>query len=86
MNYTVLWRQLAESELAKMWARAANPEAVADAADAANRLLRDLADELGESRDRAARRIWFQRPLCLLYEIDAIAKGVRVAAVKWVGH
>ncbi len=61
------------------------PDAVADAVDAVNRILRDAAHEQGESRDRATVRVWFHPPLCLHFQIDEIAKVVYVNAVKWIG-
>lgn len=85
MNFTVLWRRRAETGFVRLWARAADPQQVLEAADVVNRLLRDSAHELGESRERATRRLWFQRPLCVAYEIDEAAKIVYVAAVQWVG-
>ena len=85
MNFTVYWRPAAESQLRRIWRNAANVEAVADAADAVNRILRDAAHEQGESRDRPTLRVWFHPPLCLHFEIDAAAKIVFVTRVKWVG-
>jgi hypothetical protein len=41
MNYTVRWLRPAEAKLRALWLRAADPEVIADAADAVNRLLRD---------------------------------------------
>jgi plasmid stabilization system protein ParE len=86
MNFTVYWRPRAEAQLRAIWRTESNREAVADAADAVNRLLQTSAHELGESRERGTRRIWFQQPLCVVYEIDAVAKVVYVSAAKWVGH
>ncbi len=47
MNFTVYWRPAAEAQLRRIWRDAANVEAVADAADAVNRILRDAAHEQG---------------------------------------
>jgi hypothetical protein len=86
MNYAVRWWPLAEAELRRMWARALNPEAVADAADDANRVLGADPTGLGESRGSPARRIWFQRPLCLPFVIDEPNRAVYVADVRRVGY
>jgi hypothetical protein len=85
MNYTVRWSPFAEAKLRWLWLRAFDKEAVAELADTANRLLRDRPFDLGESRERADRRLWFHRPLCVAFRIDDSAKVVYVAAVKWVG-
>lgn len=86
MNFTVYWRPDAELQLVQMWEDAADANAIADAADAVNRLLRDAAHEQGESRDRATLRLWFHPPLCVFFEIDELAKVVYVNAVKWIGN
>lgn len=85
MNYAVAWWPLAESQLAVLWKSAPDPEVVADAADAVNRLLAAGPSGLGESRGSPARRLWFHRPMCVLYVIDEPNHVVFVAAVAWVG-
>lgn len=85
MNYTVRWLPPAEAKLRALWLRAADSEAIADAADAVNRLLRDAPFDHGESRARADDRVWFHPPLCVRFLIDDMAKIVYVAAVRWVG-
>lgn len=86
MNFAVYWRAYAERQLRVLWRLEPDRQGLADAMDAVNRLLRDSAHEQGESRDRPTRRLWFQRPLCVLYEIDEAAKVVYVAGVRWVGN
>lgn len=85
MNFTVYWRPDAEVQLRQLWADAENPEILADATDAVNRVLRESAHEQGESRDRPTLRLWFHPPLCVFFEIDAAAKVVYVNSVKWIG-
>ena len=85
MNYTVVWRRRAEAQLAALWLRAANKEAIAGYAEQIDRILaRNPADQ-GESRVGNT-RVWFHRPLCVLFQIDETAKRVIVMAVKWVGR
>jgi hypothetical protein len=48
MNYTVRWLPPAEAKLRWFWARALVKEAVAEIADAVNRLLRDRPFDLGD--------------------------------------
>ena len=85
MTYTVVWRPAAKAQLVRLWTTAVDREAVADAMDDANRLLRDRPFDLGESRDQAAHRVWFQRPLLILALIDDTAGVVYVGGVRWVG-
>ena len=85
MNYRVTWWPLAERQLRALWAQAPDQDAVADAADDVNRVLGTDPNGRGESRGSASRRLWFQRPLCVLYVIDEPNKAVYVAAVRWVG-
>jgi len=85
MNYTVRWLRPAEVKLRALWLRAADPEVIADAADAVNRILRDAPFDQGESRGRADHRVRFHHPLCVRFLIDDAAKVVYVAAVRWIG-
>ncbi len=85
MNFTVYWRPRAQVQLAKMWDQIGDTDAVEDAADAVNRILRDAAHEQGESRDRPTRRLWFHPPLCVHFEIDSTAGVVYVNDIQWVG-
>ncbi|MCI0703706.1 MAG: hypothetical protein L0241_21730 [Planctomycetia bacterium] len=64
MNYTVRWLRPAEAKLQALWLRAADPEVIAEAADAVNRILRDNPFDQGESRGRADHRVWFH-PRCV---------------------
>lgn len=86
MSFAVLWWPLAERHLTELWDLAPDPEAVADAADDVNRALASDPAGLGESRGSPVRRVWFQRPLCVPYNVDAPRATVYVAAVKWVGE
>lgn len=86
MNFTVRWLPAAEAKLRWLWTRSLLKEAVAEAADTANRLLRDRPFDLGESRERADLRVWFHRPLFVRFLIDDAAKIVYVAGVWWVGE
>jgi hypothetical protein len=69
-----------------MWERAQVPELIADVADNVNRLLTVNAHELGESRETPARRLWFHRPVCVLFVVDTVNCIVYVAAIRWIGY
>lgn len=84
MNYQVLWRKRAEDQLASMWLRAADKELLRDCSESVDRILGRDPLAQGEARHGNA-RLWFYRPLCVLYQIDDPSKTVRVAAIKWVG-
>jgi plasmid stabilization system protein ParE len=85
MNYRVVWRRRAESQLAALWLRAANKDAVAGYAEQVERILQRNPADQGESRAGNV-RIWFHRPISVLYEIDEGDKRVTVMAIKWVGR
>lgn len=86
MNYTLLWLPRAETQLLGLYIRAADKDILAASSARIEEILaRDPTDH-GESRETLARRIWFYRPLCLYYAVDASAKVVYVVGVKWVGR
>jgi pantothenate kinase-related protein Tda10 len=85
MNYTVVWRREAESQLIAHWIRAANKEAIAGYVDQIDRILARDPSNQGESRNVNTRLAFF-RPLCVRYHMDETAKRVTVLAIKWVGR
>ena len=50
MRFTVIWRPSAEQKLAEIWTDADDRQAITDAADAIDVLLRTRPTEVGESR------------------------------------
>ena len=84
MNYRVLWRIRAEAQLASLWLRAADKDALTDCSEAIDRILARDPHSQGEGRQGNA-CLWFYRPLCVLCLVDDPAKTVHVAAIKWVG-
>jgi plasmid stabilization system protein ParE len=68
MKYTVLWRPLAEQQLARLWTEALDRDAVAAAADKIDDLLRRDPQKWSESRSGAT-RIIFVQPLVALFEL-----------------
>jgi hypothetical protein len=85
MSYTVVWRQRAETQLARHWIRAANKDAFSGYVEQVERILARNPAEQGESRENSY-RLWFHRPLQVLFQIDEPNKIVRVAALGWVGR
>jgi hypothetical protein len=85
MNYTVVWRKRAENQLTALWLRAANKDAVAGYAEQIERILQRNPTDQGESRAGHV-RLWFHRPISVLFQIDEAAKRVTVMAIKWVGR
>jgi hypothetical protein len=85
MNYTVVWRQRAEVQLARQWIRAANKDASSGYVEQVERILARNPKEQGESREENY-RVWVYRPLLVFFHVDEPTRTVRVGAVKWVGR
>jgi hypothetical protein len=85
MNYSVLWRDVAEAALLASILRAADKPALWATARAIDRRLQ--LDPHGEGESRAAGlRILFVRPFCILYRIDDSARTVTIEQLRWVGR
>jgi hypothetical protein len=80
MSYTVVWLPVAENQLARLWTNFADRQAIADAADALDDLLRSDPHGQGESRYGDV-RIMFVPPLAALFEIREPDRLVRVLKV-----
>jgi hypothetical protein len=85
MNYRVVWRRRAESQLIALWLRAANKYAITGYAEQIDRILERNPIDQGESRVGNV-RLWFHRPISVLFQIDESSKLVTVMAIKWVGR
>jgi hypothetical protein len=80
MKYTVVWMPAAEAQLANLWLRATDRQAVADAADRLDNALRNDPEKKGRQHG-----LFFVRddaPLAVLYHVDPGDRMVRVIQVK----
>ncbi|MEX2120853.1 MAG: hypothetical protein WD847_14775 [Pirellulales bacterium] len=83
MKYTVVWRPVAEAELAELWSTATARDAIAIAADDIDAMLARDPLSCGESR-RASTRILVVAPLAALYSVSEDDQLVAVLAVwRW---
>ncbi len=80
MRYTVLWRPSAEQDLAEIWMKAADRQAVASAADRIDRLLAQDPVSQGESRSGDI-RVLLVEPLGVYFDVEADDRRVWVFAV-----
>lgn len=85
MSYRVVWRPRAISQLTDLWVRSTNRDALNGYAQQIDRILERDPHEQGESRADNY-RLWFRRPLSVLFQIDEPTRTVFVVAVKWVGR
>jgi hypothetical protein len=79
MNYTVVWRPTAEQALAQIWIDAVDRQAVTDAADLIDAILRTSPHDVGESR-AGNTRILTVMPLSIYYDIHEEDRLVAVWA------
>jgi hypothetical protein len=84
MIYTVAYKPSAEADLVDLWINAFDRQAVADAANRIDSLLRSDPHDQGETRDEQT-RILFERPLAVQFEIHDADCLVEVLKVWWVG-
>ena len=80
MTFTVIWRPEAERTLARLWNGAPDRQAVTDAADTIDILLRTDPLEVGESRV-VNTRILTVLPLSVYYDVHEDDRLVAVWAV-----
>ncbi len=80
MKYTVIWRATAEEELADLWLKAEDRNAMAEMADRMDNLLRRDAHELGESRSEGV-RILVIPPLGVEFEVQEADRMVYVLSI-----
>ena len=80
MNYTVVWSQEAERELAEIWSNAVNRQGIATAANILDRELAHAPTNMGESRPNGL-RITHYLPLGIRFSISEDDRLVRVLAV-----
>lgn len=80
MNYTVVWQPTAQNQLADIWVNATDQAAVTRASAQVDALLGRSPDQVGEARS-ANRRVLFEPPLVVTFEIIEDDKQVRVLRV-----
>ena len=80
MKFTVLWSPTAEAELARLWNTASDRAAVTAAANQIDELLRNSAEDQGESR-AGAWRILFVDPLVVCFDVKRLDQTVLVWAI-----
>jgi hypothetical protein len=68
MRYTVVWDDLAEAALANLWTGAIDQQAIADAADTIDRLLRARPEAQGQP-DNGYRRL-VVKPLEVVFTVS----------------
>ena len=83
MKYTVTFSAFAESQLATIWLRARNQQAVADASDHMESMLRKDPENVGVARVDGRRAI-AKPPLGFTYEIHAEDRRVIVVSVRYL--
>jgi hypothetical protein len=80
MNWTVIWKTDAEGDLATLWMRASDRDAVTVAANRIDVLLRKDPLKIGESRAEDD-RIYYEPPLAVLFTVDELDCKVFVERV-----
>jgi hypothetical protein len=81
MRYTVVWAPSAQDELACIWLRASDQQAVADAADDIDRLLRFSPTIVGQLQDNSY--VLTVEPLVVKYTVNPDDCLVRVLEVEY---
>jgi plasmid stabilization system protein ParE len=81
MNYRVRWLRNALDQLADIWNRASDRNAVTAAADWAERTLGLDPNSCGESRSRG-RRVLFVGPLAIFYRVNRRDQEVVITTVR----
>jgi hypothetical protein len=80
MIFTVVWQPTARNRLAELWIKAPDRQAVADAANAIDRLLRTDAHLRG--RPFFQQRVLAVSPLAVTFEVSVSDRLVTVAEVR----
>lgn len=81
MKYTVVYKPLAEFQLADIWLRFADKQAVTEASDAIDRSLRRNADQIGEPDERGW-RILAEPPLVVTFDVSVDDRTATVHSVR----
>jgi plasmid stabilization system protein ParE len=81
VKFTVIWSFAALNELAEIWLRASDRQAITDAAEAIDQLLEADPIVVGESRD-GGRRILINPPLVVIFNVSVESGAVVVVRVR----
>ena len=81
MKFKVVWRPLAERNLARLWVESDHRRLLADAANRLDAAMAERGDTFGESRS-GSMRVAFSTPLGVLFEV-APEEGVVYVANVW---
>lgn len=84
MTFTVIWKPVAESQLAAIWLETSNRSSITYAANAIEHELRRSPQSFGESRSEG-RRVAVIRPLAVCFKVEEMDQIVRVISVRKVG-
>jgi hypothetical protein len=85
VNFTVTWVPAALAQLAALWNAAADQRAVTAASHRIDQQLERDPEDAGEERP-PSRRILFDPPLGVVFEVDRAKAEVRVLSVGWSGR
>jgi len=80
MKYTVVWKPSAERALIEIWTDATDRQAITNAADTIDALLRTDPASVGESREGDVRLLYVW-PVAVYYDVSLEYRRVAVWAV-----
>jgi plasmid stabilization system protein ParE len=81
MKFAVVWKPGAEQDLAAIWLASPDRKAIGTAVTEIDKALQASPMHFGESRESGTRRIGFQAPLGVQYEVLPDSRRVDVLAV-----
>jgi hypothetical protein len=82
MKFTVASTPLADLQLADIWLRASDPQAVSDASDRIDALLRTSADRVGQVRSDG-RWVIVEIPLTVTYELSVDDCKATIVSIRY---
>jgi len=82
MTYTVVWKPDAHAELADIWTSSQNRQALSEATNHIDHLLKTAPHQQGESRDGSL-RIMFVEPIGVIFDVSEDDRIVSVVNV-WI--
>jgi hypothetical protein len=82
MKYSVVWKPFAEYQLGSIWLRVSDQQAVADASDEIERMLRRDPERFGEP-DANGWRIIAVPPLVATFEVSTEDRKATVLSIRY---
>ena len=82
MKYSVTSTPFADHQLAQIWLRAADPQAVTSASDRIEAMLRNDPDQIGRVRSDGRRAIVLP-PLTVTFEVSIDDRRVTIVSVRY---